>query len=120
MNALVLALIGQIPHDEIGRGMGHLAEIRDQAWHHRAAGRSRRAYPRATEVAAKKTAKAHCLDAFWGLSAPPHPECAIDVWGKRQSRPQYRHPCPALAKTGASMTKRRARGSQGFSAKPSA
>src|ERR1700712_3618115 len=31
MNAPVLALIGQIPHDDIGRGMGHLHEIRDQA-----------------------------------------------------------------------------------------
>src|ERR1700758_1707207 len=31
MNAPVLALIGQIPHAEIGRGFGHLHEIRDQA-----------------------------------------------------------------------------------------
>jgi len=31
MNAQVLALIGQIPNDAIGRGMGHLHEIRDQA-----------------------------------------------------------------------------------------
>src|SRR5476649_2197112 len=31
MNAPVLALIGQIPSDAIGRGMGHLHEIRDQA-----------------------------------------------------------------------------------------
>src|SRR6516225_9984356 len=30
MNAPVLALIGQIPHDDIGRGLGHLHEIRDQ------------------------------------------------------------------------------------------
>src|SRR5215470_4827242 len=30
MNALVLALIGQIPQADIGRGLGHLHEIRDQ------------------------------------------------------------------------------------------
>ena len=30
MNAPVLALIGQIPHDHIGRGLGYLHEIRDQ------------------------------------------------------------------------------------------
>ena len=31
MNAPVLALIGQIPQAAIGRGLGHLHEIRDQA-----------------------------------------------------------------------------------------
>src|SRR6266513_2393457 len=31
MNAPVLALIGQIPHDDIGHHLGHLHEIRDQA-----------------------------------------------------------------------------------------
>ena len=31
MNAPVLALIGQIPDDDIGKGIGHLHEIRDQA-----------------------------------------------------------------------------------------
>src|SRR5580693_7055904 len=31
MNAPVLALIGQIPEADIGRGLGHLHEIRDQA-----------------------------------------------------------------------------------------
>src|SRR5262252_5054186 len=31
MNAPVLALIGQIRRDDIGRGFGHLHEIRDQA-----------------------------------------------------------------------------------------
>src|SRR5256714_7461450 len=31
MNAPVLALVGQIPHAAIGRGLGHLHEIRDQA-----------------------------------------------------------------------------------------
>ncbi|HKG01161.1 MAG TPA: thiamine pyrophosphate-binding protein, partial [Xanthobacteraceae bacterium] len=30
MNAPVLALIGQIPQADIGRGLGHLHEIRDQ------------------------------------------------------------------------------------------
>src|SRR5262245_14952427 len=31
MNAPLLALIGQIPDSDIGRGLGHLHEIRDQA-----------------------------------------------------------------------------------------
>ena len=31
MNAPVLGLIGEIPHRDIGRGLGHLHEIRDQA-----------------------------------------------------------------------------------------
>ena len=31
MNAPVLALVGQIPQSAIGRGLGHLHEIRDQA-----------------------------------------------------------------------------------------
>src|SRR5512142_3019040 len=31
MNAPVLAIIGQIPHQTIGRGLGQLHEIRDQA-----------------------------------------------------------------------------------------
>ena len=31
MNAPVLALIGQIPNADIGKGLGHLHEIRDQA-----------------------------------------------------------------------------------------
>jgi acetolactate synthase-1/2/3 large subunit len=31
MNAPVLGLIGQIPDADIGRGIGHLHEIRDQA-----------------------------------------------------------------------------------------
>lgn len=39
MNAPVLALVGQIPNADIGKGLGHLHEIRDQG-HHRAAGRS--------------------------------------------------------------------------------
>src|SRR5437868_13112565 len=33
MNAPVLALIGQIPHADICRGLGHLHEIPDQAGH---------------------------------------------------------------------------------------
>src|SRR6476619_7558721 len=31
MNAPVLALVGQIPEGDIGRGLGHLHELRDQA-----------------------------------------------------------------------------------------
>src|ERR1700689_1943353 len=31
INAPVLGLVGQIPHADIGRGFGHLHEMRDQA-----------------------------------------------------------------------------------------
>lgn len=39
MNAPVLALIGQIRHDDIGRGLGHLHEYPRPGRHHRPAGR---------------------------------------------------------------------------------
>jgi acetolactate synthase I/II/III large subunit len=80
MNALVLGLIGQIPDADIGRGLGHLHEIRDQA------GIIKRlvdhaALIRKPEQASRATALA--LRAM--KSRRPGPavlECAIDVWGK--------------------------------------
>jgi acetolactate synthase-1/2/3 large subunit len=81
MNAPVLALIGQIPHDEIGRGMGHLHEIRDQA------GIISRLVDHAAHIhgpaeAAVKTAKA-IASMHQGRPGPAALECAIDIWGKR-------------------------------------
>ncbi len=81
MNAPVLALIGQIPHDEIGKGMGHLHEIRDQA------GIIARLVDHAAHIhgpteAAAKTAKA-ITSMHQGRPGPAAIECAIDVWGKR-------------------------------------
>ena len=80
MNAPVLGLIGQIPDADIGRGLGHLHEIRDQA------GIIKRlvdhtALIRKPEQASRATARA--LRAMHtGRPGPAVLECAIDVWGK--------------------------------------
>jgi acetolactate synthase-1/2/3 large subunit len=80
MNAPVLALIGQIPDADIGRGLGHLHEIRDQA------GIIKRLVDhcvliRKPEQASRATALA--LRAMrLGRPGPAALECAIDVWGK--------------------------------------
>jgi acetolactate synthase-1/2/3 large subunit len=79
MNAPVLALIGQIPDADIGRGLGHLHEIRDQAGiierlvDHRSLIRKPEQASRATALALRAM-----------RSRRPGPavlECAIDVWG---------------------------------------
>ena len=80
MNAPVLALIGQIPDADIGRGLGHLHEIRDQT------GIIKRlvdhcALIRKPEQASRATALA--LRAMHsGRPGPAALECAIDVWGR--------------------------------------
>jgi len=80
MNAPVLALIGQIPDADIGRGLGHLHEIRDQA------GIIQRlvdfsARMRSPHEATHLIARAlHSM--FDGRPGPAALECAIDVWGK--------------------------------------
>ena len=80
MNAPVLALVGQIPQSAIGRGLGHLHEIRDQA------GIIARlvdfsARIRAPDEAATLVAQA--LRAMrTGRPGPAVLECAIDVWGR--------------------------------------
>jgi acetolactate synthase-1/2/3 large subunit len=80
MNAPVLGLIGQIPDADIGRGLGHLHEIRDQA------GIIKRLVDhssliRKPEQASRATALA--LRAMrTGRPGPAVLECAIDVWGK--------------------------------------
>lgn len=81
MNAPVLALIGQIPNDAIGRGMGHLHEIRDQA------GIISRLVDHSSKIngpaeAPAKTAKA-IASMHQGRPGPAALECAIDIWGKR-------------------------------------
>ncbi len=80
MNAPVLGLVGQIPDAHIGRGLGHLHEIRDQAGiiermvDHRA-------LIRKPEQASRQTAQA--LRAMrTGRPGPAVLECAMDVWGK--------------------------------------
>lgn len=81
MNAPVLGLIGQIPADRIGRGLGYLHEIRDQA------GIIKRlvdnyGYIGGPGEASAKTAKA-IRSMATGRPGPAVLECAIDVWGKR-------------------------------------
>ena len=81
MNAPVLALIGQIPAAAIGKGQGHLHEIRDQA------GIIARLVDHSARIdgpaeASAKVAKA--IASMWqGRPGPAALECAIDVWGKR-------------------------------------
>src|SRR6476646_1709382 len=80
MNAPILALIGQIPQDAIGRSLTHLHEIRDQAgilarlvdWSARIA---------APHEAARLVAEA-VRSMFVGRPGPAAVECAIDVWGR--------------------------------------
>src|SRR5215831_14923938 len=81
MNAPVLAIIGQIPHKAIGRGLGQLHEIRDQA------GILARLVDHSTHIhapaeAPEKVAKA-IASMRQGRRGPAAIECAIDVWGKR-------------------------------------
>jgi acetolactate synthase-1/2/3 large subunit len=80
MNAPVLGLIGQIPDADIGRGLGHLHEIRDQAGiikrlvDHAALIRKPEQATRATALAMRVMRS--------GRPGPAVLECAIDVWGK--------------------------------------
>jgi acetolactate synthase-1/2/3 large subunit len=80
MNAQVLALIGEIPDADIGRSLGQLHEIRDQA------GIIKRLVDhsvliRKPEDAARITARA--MKAMrTGRPGPASLQCAMDVWGK--------------------------------------
>jgi acetolactate synthase I/II/III large subunit len=77
-NAPVLALTGQIPHEQIGRGHGFLHEIPDQL------GVMRSLTKWAQRIAAPDEAADLVDEAFRQLrSGRPRPvalECAIDVW----------------------------------------
>lgn len=79
-NAPVLGLIGQIPDADIGRDLGQLHEIRDQAGIvERIAGHAE--LIRKPEQASMATARA--LRAMRsGRPGPAVLECAMDVWGK--------------------------------------
>ncbi|HEU5018413.1 MAG TPA: thiamine pyrophosphate-dependent enzyme [Pseudolabrys sp.] len=92
MNAPVLGLIGQIPAAAIGRGFGHLHEIRDQA------GIIARLVDHSARIdapaeAPAKTAKAIRAMAT-GRPGPAVLECAIDVWGQRGPVPPIAPPKP--------------------------
>jgi acetolactate synthase-1/2/3 large subunit len=80
MNAPVLALIGQIPEADIGRGLGHLHEIRDQAGLlARLVYYSNRI--RTPDLAPRLVAEAF-RTMFSGRRGPAALECAMDVWGQ--------------------------------------
>ena len=80
MNAPVVALIGQIPHDDIGRGLGHLHEIRDQT------GIIKRLVDHTARIARPQDASRATAGALRALQTgrpgPAAIECAIDVWGR--------------------------------------
>src|SRR5450830_2139043 len=92
MNAPVLALIGQIPAAAIGRGFGHLHEIRDQA------GIIARLVDHSARIDGPAEASAKVAKAIasmrQGRPGPAALECAIDVWGKR-SPVAFAPPTPA-------------------------
>ncbi len=80
MNAPVLALIGQIPEADIGRDLGHLHEIRDQAGIiARLVDHSARI--RKPQDASRLTAQA-LRAMFTGRPGPAALECAMDMWAK--------------------------------------
>jgi acetolactate synthase I/II/III large subunit len=95
MNAPVLGLIGQIPAGAIGKGLGHLHEIRDQA------GIIARLVDHSARIdnaaeASSKTAKAIAA-MHQGRPGPAVLECAIDVWGKRAAVPPIAMAAPPRA-----------------------
>src|SRR6476620_6436401 len=80
MNAPVLALIGQIPAATIGRGLGYLHEIRDQA------GIISRLVDHSARIREPSEAAMLVAEAFRvmasGRPGPAVLECAMDVWGR--------------------------------------
>jgi acetolactate synthase I/II/III large subunit len=97
MNAPVLALIGQIPDADIGRGLGHLHEIRDQA------GIIARLVDFSERIRGPEAASrlvAHAIAAMrTGRPGPAALECAIDVWGRTGSvaiEPPLDVPAPSI------------------------
>ena len=76
----MLALFGQIPDADIGRGFGHLHEIRDQA------GIIARLVGHCARIRAPEEASALVAQAMramrTGRPGPAALECAIDVWGR--------------------------------------
>jgi acetolactate synthase-1/2/3 large subunit len=80
MNAPVLALVGQIPDRDIGRKLGQLHEINDQA------GILARLVDHSALVPNAEAAPRMVAEAFramaTGRPGPAALECPIDVWGK--------------------------------------
>ena len=80
MNAPVLVLIGQIPDADIGRGLGHLHEIRDQA------GIISRLVDFSARIRSPEEASGLVAQAIHAMaSGRPGPaalECAMNVWGR--------------------------------------
>ncbi len=95
MNAPVLALIGQIPAAAIGKGQGHLHEIRDQA------GIIARLVDHCARIDGPAEAPAKVAKAFramaTGRPGPAALECAINVWGQRGPVAPITAPAPARA-----------------------
>jgi acetolactate synthase I/II/III large subunit len=83
MNAPVLGLIGQISQSAIGRGLGHLHEIRDQA------GIISRLVDYSARIREPSEAAGLVAEAVramgTGRPGPAVLECAIDVWGRSGS-----------------------------------
>jgi acetolactate synthase I/II/III large subunit len=92
MNAPVLALIGQIKDADIGRGLGHLHEIRDQA------GIIARLVDFSARIGKASEAPALVARAFRAMSTgrpgPAALECAIDVWGRSEPVAAIEAPSP--------------------------
>src|SRR5262245_52331645 len=93
-NAPVLALVGQIVHAAIGRGYGHLHEIRDQA------GLIARIVDHTARINDPSEAPALVADAFRAMrSGRPGPaviECAMDMWGKSAPAAPPLPPAPVV------------------------
>jgi len=87
MNAPMLGLIGQIPQADIGRGLGHLHEIRDQA------GIISRLVDFSARIKAPGEASGLVAQAvaamFSRRRGPAVLECAIDMWGRPGAGPLY-------------------------------
>jgi acetolactate synthase-1/2/3 large subunit len=92
-NAPVLALIGHIPQAAIGRMLGHLHEVRDQAgiierlvdFYARIRTPAQAPGLVATAIASMRS----------GRPGPAALECAMDVWGTRAPVPAILPPAPA-------------------------
>lgn len=80
MNAPVLALIGEIPDADIGKHLGHLHEIRDQA------GILKRLVDYSALIRKAEQAPRLVAEAIRSMGekrpGPASLQCAIDVWGK--------------------------------------
>jgi acetolactate synthase-1/2/3 large subunit len=97
MNAPILALIGQIPDRDIGRGLGHLHEIKDQA------GIISRLVDFSALIRKPEDAPRLVAEAIRSMrQSRPGPaaiECGMDVWGREGDvtlAPPSPAPAPAI------------------------